>query len=448
MKTLFFGTALALSALFVQPCIAAESKQLSELKPEELKDVYFICKTNKSPLSYQPGEEMVYTITLHTGNDKPGNWTLSYIRQGDDNKKFSGSAPADKPLVIKTSLDKPGFVSINVHLRDAKNKPVYYQYVHANGKTYKRNVSAFCGTAVQPEKLTDCGEPADFDEFWAKQKKRLAAVPFAGKVQKKLVRETENGYVYSLSIPCVAPRPATGYMTIPKNAKAKSLPLQFSFFGYSAARQGIPNPANGKIAFYINAHGQELGREPEYYTKFFQSIRSKKYSYAFDPEENKNPETAFFNGMALRNLRAMEYAKTLPEWNGKDLIVQGGSQGGLQTMWTVALDPDVTVAKPSITWCCDLAGTEKKQRLSGGWRIKYVPGLDYYDPVFMAKRVKKAEVIITRAGLGDYVCPPSGLAISYLNLATPNKTIHWYQNSNHGYVQPKPEIVTWTTKKK
>ena len=95
MKTLFFGTALALSALFVQPCIAAESKQLSELKPEELKDVYFICKTNKSPLSYQPGEEMVYTITLHTGNDKPGNWTLSYIRQGDDNKKFSGSAPAD-----------------------------------------------------------------------------------------------------------------------------------------------------------------------------------------------------------------------------------------------------------------------------------------------------------------------------------------------------------------
>ena len=448
MKTLFFGTVLALSALFVHPCIAAESKQLSELKPEELKDVYFICKTNKSPLSYQPGEEMVYTITLHTGNDKPGNWTFSYIRQGDDNKKFSGSAPADKPLVIKTSLDKPGFVSINVHLRDAKNKAVYYQYVHANGRTYKRNVSAFCGTAVQPEKLTDCGEPADFDEFWAKQKKRLAEVPFAGKVQKKLVRETKNGYVYSLSIPCVAPRPATGYMTIPKNAKPKSLPLQFIFFGYSASRQGIPNPVNGRIAFYINAHGQELGREPEYYTKFFQSLRTEKYSYAFNPEENKNPETAFFNGMALRNLRAMEYAKTLPEWNGKDLTVQGGSQGGLQTMWAVALDPDVTVAKPSITWCCDLAGTEKKQRLSGGWRIKYVSGLDYYDPVFMAKRVKKAEVIITRAGLGDYVCPPSGLAISYLNLATPNKTIHWYQNSSHGYVQPNPEIITWTTKKK
>ena len=29
-----------------------------------------------------------------------------------------------------------------------------------------------------------------------------------------------------------------------------------------------------------------------------------------------------------------------------------------------------------------------------------------------------------------------------------DKTIHWYQNSDHGYVQPKPEIITWTTNKK
>ena len=119
------------------------------------------------------------------------------------------------------------------------------------------------------------------------------------------------------------------------------------------------------------------------------------------PEQNADPEKAFFNGMVFRVLRAMEYLKSRPEWNGKDLTAEGGSQGGLQTMWAAALDQDVTVAKPGITWCCDLAGTTKKGRYFGGWRIPYVPAIDYYDPVFMAKRIKTARVEITRAGLCD-----------------------------------------------
>ena len=61
----------------------------------------------------------------------------------------------------------------------------------------------------------------------------------------------------------------------------------------------------------------------------------------------------------------------------------------------------------------------------------------------MAKRIKNAKVIITRAGLGDYVCPPSGLAILYNNLATSDKTIVWVQGSDHGFVPEKSEVITW-----
>ena len=449
MKSLLFSTMLAVGTLFSVPVLADAPKTLSETRPAELANVHIHCQTNKSPLTYKPGEEMVFTFTLDTGKDKPGDWKFYYVRRGDDNKTFKGYAPVDKPLVIKTSLDKPGFVSVAVYLHNSKKKIVQQELTRPNGRKSKRNIYSPAGAAVYPEQLTDCGEPADFDAFWAKQKKRLAEVPFIGKVEKKLVKETSNGYIYALSIPCVAPRPATGYLTIPKKAKAKSLPIYVTFYGYSAAKQGMPGGVSqNRIALFVNAHGQKLGESAEYYKNFFQSIRSKKYSYAFNPEENKDPETAFFNGMALRNLRAIEYAKTLPEWNGKKLVVQGGSQGGLQTMWAAALDQDVTEAYPSITWCCDLAGTDKKQRISGGWRIKYVPALDYYDPVFMAKRIKKAKVDIIRAGLGDYVCPPSGLAISYNNLATPNKTIRWYQSSDHGFVPHKKEIIVWTTGKK
>ena len=448
MKTLLLCTILAAGNLFSFSSYAVTQKILSEIRPEELTEVHILCQTNKSPLSYKPGEEMVYTFTLDTGKDKPGNWKFHYSRRGDDNKSFNGYAPVDKPLVIKTSLDKPGFVNVKVSLVDSKGKIVQMEITRPNKTKYKRNIYSPCGTAVLPETLTDCGEPADFDAFWAKQKKRLATVPFMGKVEKKLVKETRNGYVYSISIPCAGPRPATGYLTIPKNAKIKSLPIHVHFYGYGATKQGMPGSVTrNQISLFVNAHGQKLGETDEYYKKFFQSIRTPKYDYAFDPEENKNPETAFFNGMALRNLRAIEYAKTLPEWNGKDLIVRGASQGGLQTMWAAALDPDVTEAYPAITWCCDIAGTKKKQRVSGAGRIQYAPGLDYYDSVFMAKRIKKAKVVITRAGLGDYVCPPSGLAICYRNLATPDKTIHWYQGSDHGFIPQKKEIITWTAER-
>ena len=309
-------------------------------------------------------------------------------------------------------------------------------------------IAFYAGTAASPEKLNDCGEPADFDDFWNKQKKRLAAVSFKESTECQLVKTVPNGKVYALSIPCAGPRPATGYLIVPDNAKEKSLAARIDFYGYGASPQKVPSMVvPGYLILKLNAHGQKLGQNAEYYKTFFASLKSGNYNYAFDPELNKDPENCFFNGMVMRALRAIEYLKSRPEWNRKDLVAAGGSQGGLQTMWATALDKDVTLALPSITWCCDMAGTQKAGRLHGSWRLKYVPQLDYYDPVFMAKRIKTAEVNITRAGLGDYTCPPSGLAICYKNLSTPKKTIRWVQGSDHNFIPQKSEIIIWSTVK-
>lgn len=140
--------------------------------------------------------------------------------------------------------------------------------------------------------------------------------------------------------------------------------------------------------------------------------------------------------MALRVMRSLQFVKTLPQWDGKNLRANGGSQGGLQTVWAAALDPDVTNATPSVPWCCDLGGITKG-RLAAGWRLEYTRALDYFDPINHAKRIK-CPVTITRAGLGDYTCPPSGVAILYNNIKSPKKIIY-YQGSTHGYVPPKAQ---------
>lgn len=143
----------------------------------------------------------------------------------------------------------------------------------------------------------------------------------------------------------------------------------------------------------------------------------------------------------LRLIRAMEFIKSRPEWDGKTLTVSGGSQGGLQAVTAAALDSDVTECSAYKPWCCDLGGI-KLGRIRG-WRPDCAEGLGYYDIVNMAKRVK-CKTFIT-AGLGDYVCPPSGISVLYNNIKAP-KTIEYTQGSTHGYNPPNPKKQVLSSK--
>ena len=155
------------------------------------------------------------------------------------------------------------------------------------------------------------------------------------------------------------------------------------------------------------------------------------FYYAFDPIQNANPETAYFNGMVFRVMRSLQFVKSLPQWDGKQLTVQGTSQGGLQTIWAAGLDHDVTCALPGFIWCCDFGGA-KVGRIKG-WQPEWVPALGYFDAVNHAKRIT-CPVNITGAGLGDYTCPPSGLTVLYNVIKTPKKIR--YAQGDHGLREP------------
>ena len=57
----------------------------------------------------------------------------------------------------------------------------------------------------------------------------------------------------------------------------------------------------------------------------------------------------------------------------------------------------------------------------------------------MAKRVPKGCKVTVSAGIGDYTCPPTGVAAFYNNLACENKKITWTQGATHGYMPPVRE---------
>ena len=365
-------------------------------------------------------------------------YSIKWKRTGDDGITKSGIeiVTPGKPITITTSSDKPGFVRMEAWLLDPNGRQVTLSYPHPweKGKFIKR--AKFDGGAgVDIFSLKQAvPEPADFDEFWAKQKAKLNAVPVKY-TMTEVPCKTKGVKQYAVSVDCAGPRPVTGYLSIPENAKDKSLKAQVSFHGYGTH---IQRPSNATwlpkdaINFDVNAHGYDLGKDNAYYKDFFEKIKSNGKIYAFDPKQNSDPETAYFNGMALRVMRALQFVKALPQWNGKDLRIFGGSQGGLQTIWAAGLDPQVTYAQPSIPWCADLGAHKTINRLNG-WRPDYVPALDYYDIVNHAKRIPlTCNTYIERAGLGDYVCPPSGVTIIYNNIPGPKK-IRFCQGSDHGF---------------
>lgn len=408
-------------------------------------------RTDKeNPVDYKVGEKIGFTIFTADIDKVPAEGLkLKWKRLGDDGKVQEGEAPfkIGDICTIETTLDRPGFVKYEAKLVDAKGEQVMRDVIAPGEEAWTNNkkVEFVGGAGVEIEKIQQIiPEPRDFDEYWAKQKKILAATPMrAFRFPAKGFENDPDQRIEGVYVTCAGTRPVTGFLVMPKNAKPKSCSAFLGVQGYGCYVPSIGKQDNlgNQIRFFVNAHGLELEADKDYYDDYFAMIKTSDApwtSYAWNIVENQKADTCYFRWMAMRVMRALEFLKSLPEWNGVDLIVEGGSQGGLQTAWAAGLDPDVSLARPCVPWCCDF-GLTVSTKLRGHWHIPYAPGLDYFDAINHIKRAK-CPVEITRAGLADYTSPPSGVAALFN--AIPGKgSIKWVQGSHHGNTPPLPNQI-------
>lgn len=383
--------------------------------------------SDKNPLSYRLGEEMRFAFTAE--NAPPGA-TIRWRITDDDGKLAVGTASAQAapalpsagscaPAVQTAGLSRPGFAHVAAEL------------VAPGGEVLAR-CDGGAGAAVADIR-PDFPEPPDFDDFWARRLAPLLAQPPRG--------VAEGG---AIAIPCPGGRPSTGFLSIPRAAAGRRFPARVHFHGYDESWRPTaylpPRPESlpeGEIYLDMAAHGYEPGREPEYYAALRAAAGSNGHDYAFDPVQNADPDTAYFGGMAWRVLRGLEYVRSLPEWDGKTLVVEGGSCGALQAVWCAALDHAVTECRIFIPWCCNIGGPAAG-RARGDWHVEWTPALGYYDAANMAPRIPATcRVEILFAGLGDYICPPSGVMAFYNRLSCPKRAT-FVQCATHGYFPHSP----------
>ncbi|MBR5627063.1 MAG: acetylxylan esterase, partial [Thermoguttaceae bacterium] len=390
-------------------------------------NITFYGNTDKNPLEYKPGENMVFSVQCFNDGQAVDGQKLSWKRSGDDGKTVTGTAVsnAKEPLKIETSIDVPGFVRIQVFALDENDQVIGGEPNQFNG-----------GAGVLLDEIQGYPEPEDFDSFWNRQKEILAQVPVRATLTP-VESNDENVLAYDVKVDCAGLAPVSGYLCMPKDAAEKSLPAHVSYQGYGVYSAG-KNISAGRSAlfFEINAHGILNGQAGEYY----QTLRDTFLAgYGFSPEQNSKPESCYWNGMMLRVMRALQYVKSLPEWDGKNLMVSGGSQGGLQCLSAAGLDSDVTEVVAYVPWFCDVSGNVKQARQRSFFMPEWVDGLGYYDTTNHAKRIKAKVTIYS--GLGDYCCPPSGQIVLFHAIKSDKKLI-FHQGKTHGFTMDKaPEFV-------
>ena len=117
--------------------------------------------------------------------------------------------------------------------------------------------------------------------------------------------------------------------------------------------------------------------------------------------------------------RAVDFLCSLPQWDGKNVIVTGGSQGGALTIITAALNERVTLCAPFYPALSDLLGFLHGR--AGGWPKFFSPHyaggkadvtegettLPYYDVVNFA-RVLSVPTFMSW-GYSDDTCSPTSV---------------------------------------
>lgn len=402
------GTALPLTAQEKEPIKKEEPK---------IENYSLRIATDKPDAIYKKGETITFTAELlKDGKPAPG-LKLSYRLSENGNWDKFLEAKSDKPLTATAKLDKPGWVSIEVFAIGPDGKKL------KNPKRKNVNLKAEIGAMVDPLEITESApEPKDFDAFWKAQRELLDKIPVeAERVEVPVPKKFQDQIVcYDVKVKCAGPKPVSGYLTMPQNAKKGSLPATVSFHG-AGVRSAYKNLKGGssRIAFDVNAHGILNGQPKEYYDNL-----NKGVLRGYRTQGKENRDTVYFKDMFLRVMRALDYVKSLPEWDGKTLVVHGGSQGGAQAIVAAALDPQVTFCNAGVPALGDHAG-----RLAGrrpGWPcyvnkknlndadLEVIDAVKYYDHVYFAKRIRCETYFYT--GFVDFVCAPTSVYAAYNNL--------------------------------
>jgi cephalosporin-C deacetylase len=284
------------------------------------------------------------------------------------------------------------------------------------------------GAAVAPTKIgLATPRPGDFDAFWDGKLAEQAKIPIHAAVTPATT-DVPGVVLYTFVLDALGSH-AQGY--IAKPAKEGKFPalilLQYAGVYALNAHQVAQDAAQGWLTIDVDSH-DKLPSDP-----------SGNAPRNYQAVGNTDREKSYFLNMYLRDSRALDYLLTRPDWDGKTIVLMGGSMGGQQSLMLAGLRPE----KITAALVCVPAGADTNGDLHGrkagypNWPSNNPDVMKtalYFDTVNFASRIKA--VVMAGMGFIDTTSPPAGVWTALNQISVPKEPLPMIE-SDHDNITPQ-----------
>lgn len=384
---------------------------------------------------YKTGEPVKFNVAVYRNNVLLKGTKLRYEigpEKMEPTKKETVTLPAGTIALDGGTMRTGGF------LRCIATAEV-------DGKEYRGLTTA----GFDPQTIKPTVEnPADFQAFWDKAKADLAAVPMDARMTLLPDRCTELTNVYHLNLQNVNNSRFYGILCVPKKEGKYPAILRVPGAGVRPYNGMIAEADKGFITLEVGIHGVPVTMEPYVYDNLSRGALNGYQAFNLDDRDRY-----YYKRVYLGCVRAVDFLASLPQYDGQNMAVTGGSQGGALSIVTAGLDARIKWLAAYYPALSDVTGYLNGR--AGGWphlfagdnlafnnkpdRIKTT---GYYDVVNFARLVKVPGRYSW--GFNDETCPPTSMYAAYNVIPGPKILDTAYLDTGHWtYPEQTEKMTNW-----
>ena len=372
---------------------------------------------------YKTGEKATVRVQFFKyGIPRDGvvEYTLADDRLADD-KSGTATLKGGACTIDMGTRRTPGFRDLRLSLT-------------LDGKTYKHHIKV----GFSPEKIVPyTQEPADFSAFWQQTLDEAAGTPLSYTRERYPELCSDKVDCDIVKIQVNARQCLYAYLFMPVGAKKGAHPAVFCPPG--AGIKTIKNPKpfyaeNGFIRLELEIHGLDPRISDETFAEITAAFNSSTNGYLENGIDSR--ERYYMRHVYVGLVKAVDLLSSLPEWDGKNIAVQGGSQGGGLALVAAGLDKRITQCVVNHPALADMAAYAEAGRTGGYPHMsreiltpEHVRTLSYFDAVNFARHIS-CPVRMTW-GYNDDVCTPTTSYAVWNTLTCPKEAVitpvneHW-----------------------
>ena len=389
---------------------------------------------------YEVGETVGWTVT--PGSPPPSDKYKWTIRRNNATELKEGALDLGTgQATIEIVGDQPGMIYVAVQAyEDVKSPgaPPSGESPRFVGGNAGRNTGFYAvGAAVAPTRIgLSTPRPADFDAFWERKLSAQATIPTTATLTR--VETQEPGVDMNMFELEALGSKAHGYVAKPAREGKFPAIIQLQYAGIYAlnAAAVARRAAEGWLIINVDSH-DKLPSEP-----------SGNVPRPYQSVGNTDREQSYFLNMYLRDARALDYLITRPDWDGKTIVLTGGSMGGQQSLALAGLRPE----KISAVLVCVPAGADTNGDLHGrkagypNWPSDNADVMRtalYFDPVNFASRIKAP--VMAGVGFIDTISPPAGIWTALNQISAPVEPLPMVESEHDNLTPDKARACTIRT---